>query len=238
MIRILIITEDNYKVDPELLGSIEKNHETYIADSCTGLDAMDEQYFDVAIIMADDLEKASIKELVSEFLKERSLLTPIVYASANRDEELIENLSLNSGRYFLQYPIDPEKSKKVMNDALLVVDILDDKEITLEKDGHGYPYKAKNIFAVELVKPRWIKVYGRDQINNTEGAREFFYDGAFRDFPIEYGIEKFLIQARQNWLVSPFYIKEVKISDKELVLRDGRVIPSSKENIKKFRKKK
>lgn len=238
MIRILIIAEDNYEVDLELLGLAKKNYKTHVVNSCTGLDTIGKQYFDWSIIMADDLEKASIKEFTMEFLKKRSLLTPIVYVSANRDEELIEKLSWSSGRYFLQYPIDPEKSKKVVADALRIMDVLDDKIITFEKDGYGYPYKATDIYAIELVETRRIKVYGRDQIDGTEEDRIFFYKAAFKDLPMKYGVERFLVQAKQNWLVNPFYIKEVRKKDEEILLKTGMVVPSSRGNIKKFGKKK
>jgi len=236
MIKILIIIEGDYEVDPRLSGLIKVNHKIFVANPETALDVTEKDHIDIILTMADDPEKESIEDFTREFFKTRLRVTPILFITKKFSEYLLTKTRLRGNRYLLQYPVDFNEFEIAFTDALATTDLVDDKTIILEKKGHQYRYKASEIYAINLSGTRRIKIFGRAEMDEVQGERDFFYKPAFKNLPAEFGIEKYLVQARSNWLVNPLHIKETSSKDEKIFLRNGMVVPSSRDNIKKFKK--
>ena len=235
----ILFIKNNYEIDPELLKQLEKDYKTYIViDTWEGLDIISDHHIDTFIFMSDNHIEKSTHEFLDELHKERTKFTPIIFISKQPNDDLHKNLYENSSWNFISYPINHEKFIRMIKNSMAMADFLDDRIIVLEKSGHEYRYNIRNISRIQRSRDRHIKIYSRNSETGIEDAEEFFYDHPLHKFPKHHGIQKQIKQAYQSWLVNTSNVKEVRITDTELVLNNGVVVPTSRKYITNFRKEK
>lgn len=233
----ILIVQNDYKINLELLELLEKEYHIYVAeDVWEGLNLIEEHYIDTFVMMLDRHIGEEIKRFLKELWKNRSKHTPIVFIAEKPSEELHLHLYKNSSWYFTEYPINYEDFISIIAHSMELADILNDKGIVLKSNRHLYLYKVKNISRIERSKNRYINIYSHNPTMLTEEVQTFYYPGTLQKFLKEYDVEKQIKQAHQSWLVNISDIKEVRITDLELVLMNGTIIPTSKKFIHNFRK--
>jgi len=124
-----------------------------------------------------------------------------------------------------------EEAKKIAN-------FLDDKAIKIRKNRHLYTYKVKDISRIYRTRDKYINIYSRNPVTLAEEVEEFYCEFSLPSFLKFHGIEKYMKQAQQSWLVNVSEVKIVNSTDMELVLWDGNIVPTSSKYIKNFYEKK
>jgi len=234
MSRILIVVEDDYEITPEEQRVIDKIfHKTYIVNieknNWGALDIIDKFHIDVVALMSDDHEKESIQEIVREFFRGRPILTPLIFISKKRSENILASISLNGSRFFLKYPIDLKNLMIVMNNATSAMNFFGEKEekqkiVTLG----GIPYEMADISNLEIVEKRRVKVYGSNLMDD-EIEKVIFYEHSMEDFLKRNGMAKDFQQVRKERFVNLEHVKRVRIADRkgEVIMKDGTVLSAS-----------
>ncbi|MCL1990172.1 MAG: LytTR family transcriptional regulator DNA-binding domain-containing protein [Defluviitaleaceae bacterium] len=235
---ILFIT-NNHEIEPTLLKQLEKAYKVYLAsDTWDGIDMMNENHIDAFAIMSNWHIEPVTENLLEELRKTRSKFTPTIFISKQPSDDLNTRLYTRSGWYFSVYPIHQERFMTIVSDAMELAHSVDDKTIKLKKNRDEYPYKVRNISRIKRSRHRCIKIYSQNPITGVEEEEEFFYDLPLATFLKNNGIEKYIKQSHQSWLVNVSKVKEVRTADTELVLFDGTVVPTSKKFIVNFKKSK
>lgn len=230
----ILIIKNDYEFDPELLKRLEQDYRIHFSkDAWDALDIISENYIDIFAIISNDHHEASIEDFFRELEATRSDATPIILISEKPSKDL-QSKAHQKGWYLIGYPINHQHFISAIKRSTIIANALDDRIIILEKRGHKYPYKIRNISRIQRTKNRYIKVYSRNAITLVEEEEEFFYEHPLYEFPKHYDIEGQIKQAQQSWLVNVSEIKEIRITDTELVLHSGVVVPTSKNYIKNF----
>jgi len=231
----ILIIKNSYEIDPKLLELLEAEHQVYIeSETWGGLDVIDEHHIDVFVVMSDDHVELSIWEFLKAAREGRSRFTPIIFISKQQNDVLQSEINKRGSWYFLLFPVNQEDFLTIVEDSMEMVGMLDEKTIILEKSGHAYPYKVKDISRVERTPKRRIKIYSQKPGTNEEEEEEFFFDEPLEEFIKIHGIGTQIKKAYQSFLVNASHVKEVRKVDKELVLRNGVVVPTSKKFIDNF----
>lgn len=128
----------------------------------------------------------------------------------------------------------------MIKELMTIINALDEKIITLKKDGMLYSYNARNLSRVQRVDRRYIRIYRQEAPYSPDEGETFFYVGSLANFITDLGLEKYLKQANRSWLVNPSVINNInRASDRiELVLKNNEVVPTSRNHVKKFQIKK
>jgi len=228
-----MITHD-YDIEPELLKTLADKYRSHVVKNAwDGLDAIAEAYFDVFVVFSNDHSEAHIEAFFNELEKMQALATPIILVSENPSEALQTKAHQNAW-YLFSRPINLLYFMTAIDRSVHLANALDQRTIILEKGGHKYKYRIRDIQRVQKSRDRNVLVYSVDALTGKEIAREFFFKHALSRFPAYYGIEKQLKQAQQSWLVNAFRVTEIRTNDMELVLDDGTVVPTSKKYMRNF----
>jgi len=228
--NILIIKND-YVMDPELLSSLKQTYQVdLVEDVADGIDTLsdDESYHDIFVIMS----KKHIDETTEEFLQKlaqaRTMMTPVIFVSEEQNKALISGVSRKSSWYFSEYPIDHEVFMEIMEDAMILANMSEDKSIVFERNGLKYPVKQSHIFCIERNGARKIKIYVQDQRTLDIKIMEFSYRASLSKLIEEHGIGKWFKQAQQSWLVNMNWVRDIDKNKMVITLINGTVISTSK----------
>ena len=230
----LLIIENNYKIDPKLQKLLEKVYRTYIVkDPWDGLNIIGEHHIDMFAVMSDDHRERFTEDFFRELEATRSDAISIILISET-PTIAIQSKANEKGWYLIKYPIDHQQLINALKRAMIVANALNDRVIVFYKGGHRYPYQLKHITRIQRSRNRSVKVYSQNPDKPVEEVEEFFFKYPLSEFSKYYDVERYIKQAHQSWLVNTSAVREVRAPDLELVLSNGRVVPTSKNYIENF----
>lgn len=230
---VLIVT-NNYSIDPELIEKMEEEKHTVhlVKDTCAASEIIDKRYFDGFIMITDDPLSEENKEFLDKLQKQHIKGTMIVFISKKRSLSLQDDIRNYIGGHLLAYPVNQEELIELMSWSMELASAIDTKKIILRKRWKLYPYRVKDIFAVERTEKRHIKIHYCDpdkpHIVKTE---EFFYRFSLKSFIKKHGLEKHMRLVQNAWLVNLSKVKMVDPTAEWLVLINGMVVPTTKKFI-------
>lgn len=222
----LLFVKNNYEIDPELLKQLRKEFALYISSNTfEAFDVVNDHC--IFIIMIDH----SIDEFTRSFLEEiynaRSLSTPIIFISKNPSEDFKSEVNRNSGWNLVDFPINQQEFMLLIKNEMRIAIALNEKIISLEKNGMVYIYNVRNISRIERSRRRYIKVYCSTPTTFINEEEEFYFDEPLYNFPTKFNIQDRIKHIHQSWLVNTSYIARIRKSDREIDLNIGITLPLS-----------
>jgi len=229
--RILLI-QNRLKIHFVIRELLEKNYQVHTAiDAEQASTVIDKNYFDMLIIFLDDHIDESTWFLIDELHAEQSVFTPIIFVVNEESEALKETLMHNRRWSAIPFTMIPKHFMTVVASTMQIAqDIFVDKSFMLKRKGHRYLYKAKDILLIRRGKGRNLQLYLREDGK----VEEFYSKHSLETFAQHYGIEKFLKQASQSWLVNIDEIVFIDTIEWEITLKNGTKIPTSRNYIDNF----
>ena len=238
--RSALIILNNYVIDPELLLILKKMWRVYVADNTwDGQTIMEKNHMDIFIIFSDDHINQVTWRLIKEIHKKRSRMTPIIFVAEKQSEDLISPLADYGGWYFEPYPLDHQKMLKKLDYAMEDADVLHTKAIRLKKRNEVYDFKIKHVIYVERIEAKRIRVCFYNPATLVEETEEFYDALGLSSFTKRHGIESYMKQTHQSWLVNTSFIRKLQTRGKsiyEIILLNGTNIPTGRKHIENFLK--
>ena len=225
MINIAICDDDNI-YSSIILNILEKESQKYALKINFDLYESGEDFLKefrrnplkYPIIFLDILMEKMSGIDVSKEIKSLNKASEIIFITSSK-EFVFDAYEIGAFNYILK-PIDEEKLKNKFNDSLELIN-KNKKGFTLTKNSDIYYLDINNI--------PYFEVSGRTIIVNYLNEKIEFYDNLSI-------IEKklnYFIRPHRAFLVNPKYI--FKISSKELILKDGQVIPISRLKVNRIK---
>jgi len=235
----ILIIEKNYKFDPQLQVKLEKENRLYFAkDIHDAIEIIEEHYIDIFVIMSETHIDLPTEKFLQTLYETRPIITPIIFIAENPDETLYSKVSQTGGWYLLKFPIDRHDFLNVVQNITEIANLIEVKNIQILKNGAVFPYSIKDIIRIERSRNKHINVFSHGLKPGTEEVNEFFYAPPLAQFISDHNLGRWVKKAHQSWLVKVSEIKEVRPTEMVLILKNGKVIPTSRRHINTFRPKK
>jgi len=228
----ILVVRNNHKLNLELQSQLEKDYRTHaVRNSEQASKLIDKNYFDVVIIMLNDDIDESTWFFLDELQEGQSVFTPVIFVVKQESENLQETLIRNRRWSTLPYSLDAERFMiAVVATMEMAQDVFVDKSFAMKRRGRRYLYRAQDVLRVRRSRGRSVELYLRE----TDKAEEFYFKYPLDEFAKRYGVEKFIKQASQSWLINIDEILFIDTVEWEIVLVDGTKIPTSKNYVGNF----
>ncbi|MCL2559386.1 MAG: LytTR family transcriptional regulator DNA-binding domain-containing protein [Turicibacter sp.] len=234
----VLIIKNNYEIEQALQDKLKEKYQLHIVeDAWSGLDTLDEHHIDVFIMMSAEETSDEILNFLRQAREDHSEWTPTIFISTERTEKLQLERDKSVASFFIPYPIIDNELLERLETCVRVAVLFDDQTIIIEKNGDDYKYKVKHVSRIERIKGRRIKVYYHNPVTQMEETEDFYYDHPLEDFITFHRVENRIRQAHQSWLVNTSHVKSVSSADYELILYDGKAVPTSRKFIGNFKRK-
>lgn len=230
----ILIIKNEYEIKLSVQEQLEQDYKVYFADDTWGgLDAIEEKHIDIFVVGSDGHDTDPVWDFIKELHLNRWEATPIIFISKEPADNLYKKAN-NYGWYLLSYPVDSENFTTVVKRAMVVATALNEKFITLKKDGHDYKFNVKDITHIHRKRDKYITIYSYDPMTHIEHENEFYFGFALSYFLKRYEITKYIKQTHRSWLVNNSQVKSINRKDMEITLRCGVTIPTSRKYISDF----
>jgi len=236
LISILMVT-NNFKFDSNLLEALKKDYKVYVAkEGWEAQDMMEHFQIDVFVVASDDHLEYNMENFFAHLESTRSPATPVILIT-RKPSDLVQHRADDKGWYLVRYPLDVEQFLNCVKNSAFIANLLDERSLILERSGGDRIFMLKDVFAIERGEGKSVFVHYIDPDDGRNLKERFIHKRSMADFLGDYKIEKQFAQAQQSWLINRSFVLEIDSVGYELHLKNGRIIPTSKNYINNFRRK-
>jgi len=223
MESLLIINSENKAIPEPIFEFLDQRYQVSTANSHEeSFTMLSDRFYDLFLVIATEIDAYLIKVL-NEIRIDRGDLLPVIISLPKIDERSQAQAFRQRALYLAEYPLDLQQLKKELAGVSKILDIANEKIITLSTRKYDKEYRVKDVIYFERSRPRYIRVYG---VENGEVFREeIFYKDAIEKFVIKHGLKRHFTQVHQSYLVNPRCIKKFDKVDLEVILTNGEKIP-------------
>jgi len=233
MLNILIVA-NHQTADLDWVQHLKKDHVIHqVNQTCEATTLNHVINFDLFISVSKTQIDKSTWDLIDEVYSGRSRMTPFIFITEQRNEKRTPHESNRTSWFFLTSPIKMDELNFVMDEALTLIESTNIQTFQVEDK----TYQVRDVACIKRYEKRYLILYSHDPDDPTiENEDMYPYRAPFKRFFEERMIEEYFVQVRENWFVNRAYIKEIRHGDREVLLKNGMVIPASKEHLKKLKK--
>jgi len=232
---MLIIEEDDLRIDSELLKQFEVDHKVYSVTSLSAGDRIIERYHvDMVTMVAKCHIKSDTKKFIKELHDRYEETIPILFLSESTNSELDELLDDYVWWRSITDLDNNEKICSMVGKLMKFANSFDVKKFTLKRKYDRYLYHVKNVSHVYRPTDKYVTVCTPNPSASIKAEETFFYRFRIELFFKDHDIEPHFKQANQSCFVNTAYVEIVRPGKMELVLRCGTVIKTSDNYIHNF----
>ena len=234
MESLLIINSEKKAISKTISESLNQHYQISTAYSYNEASMMlGIQFFDLFLVIATKID-ASLIELLGEIRSDRGDLLPVIISLPKINERSQAQAFKQRVLYLTEYPLDLEELQKELSSVSEILEVVNDKIITLSTRKYDNDYRAKRIIYFERSRPRYISVYYEE--GGVIATEEIFFKASIEKFIEKHGLKRHFIQIHQSYLVNPRFIKKINKADLEVILTNGKKLPLGGTYYKKIKK--